>query len=87
MESMDTSSISMAALGRVAHLGFLYDARTDQFINSSIFNQEIPESAQEHCDNNFTDIQLIYKDKFSEKFAKLNVNAELRVRIFKLNSV
>ena len=71
---------SRAALGQVAALGDLYDARTDNFLNISIFNQKIPESAMSIMDNQFTDLQIIHTDSYSEKFSQLGVKAELQVK-------
>jgi hypothetical protein len=72
-------NLSRAALGHVASLGDLYDARTDNFTNTSIFNQKIPESAVTICDSQGIDYQFIKKDTYSDKFSKLGVKAELQV--------
>jgi hypothetical protein len=72
-------NLSRAALGHVASLGDLYDARTDNFINMSIFDQNIPESAVTISDNQGIDFELVHSDTYSEKFSKLGVKAELQV--------
>jgi len=79
-DNMESSTLSKAALGRIAALGDLYDARKDDFVGISIFNQKIPEDVLTLTDNQFSDIHLIHSDTFSEKFAKLNISAELQVR-------
>ena len=71
--------LSRAALGHVAALGDLYDARTDNFVKMSIFDQHIPESAVTICDNQGIDFELVHSDTYSEKFSKLDVKAELQV--------
>lgn len=69
------------ALGQVASLGDLYDARTDNFCHVSLFNKKIPESAITRTDNHFSDTHLIHSDTYSEKFSKWNVEAELRASV------
>ena len=76
---MDSKKLSRAALGSIASLGDLYDARTDSFLKISIFNRQIPEETLTLVDNHFSDIQLIHSDSYSEKFNKLNIKADLQV--------
>nr|XP_012563160.1 cytolytic toxin-beta-like [Hydra vulgaris]XP_047139501.1 cytolytic toxin-beta-like [Hydra vulgaris]XP_047139502.1 cytolytic toxin-beta-like [Hydra vulgaris] len=78
---MNSSKLIRAALGNVAALGELYDARTDNFLNLSIFNKKIPEEAINLTDNHFSDIHLIHSDSYSEKFSKLDVKGELQVSV------
>lgn len=73
--------MSRAALGNVASLGELYDARKDTFSGISIFKKTPPEAALTHPDNHFSDIQLLHSDTFGEKFSKLDVSAELQVSV------
>ncbi len=77
---MDQNKLSRAALGNVAVLGELYDARKDDFVGIPIFNQKIPEAALTLTDNDFSDIHFIHSDTFADKFSKFDVSAELRVR-------
>jgi hypothetical protein len=72
--------LSRAAIGHVASLGDLYDARTDNFVKMLIFNRKIPESAVTISDNQGIDFQLVHTDTYSEKFSKLGVKAELQVQ-------
>jgi hypothetical protein len=78
-ENNKMSDYSRAALGHVAKLGDLYDARTDNFIKMSIFNQKIPESALDIKDNHFTDFKITHSDSYSKKCSLLDVKAELQV--------
>lgn len=78
---MDKELISRAALGNIASLGHLYDARSDKFCGISIFNKNIPEDAVTITDSHFSDIHLVHSDNFSEKFHKLDVQAELQVSV------
>jgi len=73
--------LSREALGHIASLGDLYDARTDNFLKTSIFNQKIPDAAIALIDNNFSDIRFDISDTYSEKFSKMNVTAELQVSV------
>lgn len=74
-----SSTLKRVALGNVASIGQLYDARTDNFCGISIFKKDIPQSAVSITDNHFSDIHLVHTDEFSEKFSKLDVKAELQV--------
>lgn len=78
---MDNCTISRAALGRIATLGDIYDARKDDFIRVSIFKKKIPNDALTSTDNHFSDIVFIHSDTFTEKFSKLDVKAELQVSV------
>jgi len=73
-------NLSRAALGHVAAIGDLYDARTDNFVKMSIFNRKISELAMTIHDNQGIDFQLVHTDTYSEKFSKLGVKAELQVQ-------
>uniref|UniRef100_T1IKP7 Uncharacterized protein n=1 Tax=Strigamia maritima TaxID=126957 RepID=T1IKP7_STRMM len=74
-------SIKRNALGRVAAIGDLYDARTDNFVGFSIFDGPIPETAIEVTTNPNEDIDFIHMETVLEKFEKLNVVPELRASI------
>jgi hypothetical protein len=66
------------ALGQVAGLGSLYDARTDNFVSLSLLKGSIPESAISRTQNHNTQFDYSESDSFQEKFSKMDVNAELR---------
>lgn len=78
---MDNPTITRAALGRIASLGDIYDARKDDFIRIPVLKKRIPNEALTSTDNHFADIVFIYSDTFTEKFSKLDVKAELQVSV------
>lgn len=78
---MENPTITRAALGRIASLGDIYDARKDDFIRIPIFKKKIPNEALTATDNHFADIVFIHSDTFTEKFSKLDVKAELQVSV------
>ncbi|PVH80521.1 hypothetical protein DL98DRAFT_532057 [Cadophora sp. DSE1049] len=65
------------ALGPVATLGGLYDATDDSVLSRSIFKADIPKEAIDSIDTPSTTCQLSTQDRLHEKFAKLNIDAEL----------
>lgn len=78
---MENPTITRAALGRIASLGDIYDARKDDFIRIPIFKKKIPTECLTSTDNHFADIVFIHSDTFTEKFTKLDVKAELQVSV------
>jgi hypothetical protein len=66
------------ALGQVASLGTLYDARTDSFVPISLLNAEIPDSAITRTDIHTSTFDYSESDSFKEKFSKMGFNAELK---------
>ena len=68
-------------MGRIAHLGGLYDARKNVFLTMSIFNEKVPNDAIDVLDNHFSDVQFSTSETYSEKFSHLEVNAELQVSV------
>src|SRR5208283_4768555 len=78
---MDSATIKRASLGRMARLGDLYDARSDAFCGMNLLKAQPPDSAVTTTDNNFTDLKYIQSESFSEKFSKLDVNAELSISV------
>ncbi|XP_037049902.1 neoverrucotoxin subunit alpha-like [Bradysia coprophila] len=78
---MENPTITRAALGRIASLGDIYDARKDDFIRIPIFKKKIPSDCLTSTDNHFADIVFIHSDTFTEKFSKLDVRAELQVSV------
>jgi hypothetical protein len=77
MTAMNT--IERSALGRVARLGDLYDARSDQFQGTNIFKTRIPESCTRLTDNPSCNSIFVNEETFSEKFDKLGIAAELKL--------
>lgn len=71
-------TITRPALGQVASLGALYDARTDTFVPISLLNAPIPDSAITRTDNHTIKFDYSECDSFKEKFDKLGLSAELK---------
>ncbi|KAF3914916.1 hypothetical protein ABW20_dc0107937 [Dactylellina cionopaga] len=65
------------ALGQVAALGSLYDARSDSFVGLSLFRSSPPISTVQTTENHTTDIKLTKLDTYKEKFDRLNLHSEL----------
>ena len=80
-KEVEEQNLVRAAIGRVASIGDLYDARSEQFIGFSLFNKQLPKDVIKETDNPFTDSQFIHSDTYSEKFDKLNIKAEFKVSI------
>lgn len=78
---MANSVIKRPALGQVASLGNLYDARSDSFISLSMLKSSPPDATLKIIDKHSTDIKLIRKDTYEEKFDNLGVNAELSASV------
>ena len=65
------------ALGQIAPLGGLYDARSDTFIPLSLLKDVPPDSAVDTKQNHSTDIKFSKTDTYKEKFDRLDVEPEL----------
>lgn len=74
-------TIVRAALGSTSSLGDMYDARTDEFIGVSALRSSIPPTARTVVDSPFSNIELVFRDNISDKFATLNVTGELQVSV------
>ncbi len=70
-----------AAVGRIANVGDLYNARTDSFLGVSVFKKSPPLAAIRITDSPFSDTQYVRSETFSEKFEKLDIKADLKVSI------
>jgi len=79
----DTPTISRHALGRIAQLGDLYDATTDQFCGMSIFQDPLPPDcpAKTKTDNPHSDNRSIKVRSLEEKFHELSVTGELKLSV------
>ena len=75
------SAIVRSSLGRILSLGELYDARKDASAGVNIFNGTLPETSIECKDNPLSKVDYEITDRISEKFHKLNVNAELQLSV------
>jgi len=71
------------ALGRVAWLGDLYDATTDNFCKKSIFRQPLPPDspAVSRTDNRHSETRYLKASSLEEKFRELKITAELRLSV------
>ncbi|KAE9555382.1 hypothetical protein FO519_001394 [Halicephalobus sp. NKZ332] len=81
VEKMDGENITRASVGRVAHVGDLYDARSETFCGISILKKPPPPTTLQTTDNNDCKIEYVHSDTFSEKFEKLSISAELKLSI------
>lgn len=77
---MEKTLITRPALGQVASLGQLYNSHTDNFCSTLLFSK-IPDDAITRTDNPFSDIHLMHREDYSEKFTKWHINGELQVSI------
>jgi hypothetical protein len=75
------NTIERSALGRIAKLGDLYDARTDSFCGFSMLTGAPPLSAVTLTDNFSNRTDVIYTETLEEKGTALNIAAELQVSI------
>jgi hypothetical protein len=65
-------SIERSALRRVAKLGDLYDARSDEFRGLNLFNAKIPASCVTVTQNPSCENIFVNDETFAEKFEKLS---------------
>jgi len=81
----DTPTITRQALGRIARLGDLYDATTDEFCGESIFRKHLQSDcpAISRTDNPSINYELIVNSVscFEEKCRDLHVDGELKLSI------
>lgn len=72
--------ITRQALGRVATIGDLYDARRDQLCRYNIFkDKNIPANLLVTKKNKDKQSTIMYGDALEEKFEKLQIEDELKV--------
>lgn len=70
-----------SSVGRVAHVGDLYDARSETFCGISILKKQPPPTALRVTDENHCDIQLVHSSTFSKKCEILGITGELKLSI------
>jgi len=65
----DSDTISRQALGRIARLGDMYDARTDTFCGTTMFSQQLPldSPAITRTDNHSFDSSVTIAGSLQEK--------------------
>ena len=82
-EGTSKGTITRQALGRIASLGDLYDARTDTFCATNMFKLQLPPDSpsivKTDIDSFATDI--IVTSSFQEKLQKLDVSGELKMSL------
>ena len=77
----ENQTIDREALGRVASLEDLYDARCDTFNGLNIFKTEIPQNAINSTDNSFTELDYSMSDSLEDKFKKMEIGGDISVSI------
>ena len=75
---MKVKTISRVALGRVHGLGEIYDAVEERFIGVSVFSDSVRKFTSE-MDCGGSEYFFVMDDTISEKFEKLDVEAELKM--------
>ncbi|EGC40241.1 hypothetical protein DICPUDRAFT_96288 [Dictyostelium purpureum] len=75
------NTLKKKSLGRTAFLGELYDIRSDSFLYTNIFKDQIPEEKIQNVD--VSDLSYEYFDSSSsqEKFSSLGVDGNLKLSI------
>jgi len=76
-------TISRQALGRIARLGGLYNARTDTFCATTMFTKQLPPDLQavSQTDNHSTVASVDIVKSFHQKLHKLDVKGELKLSV------
>ncbi|XP_055330654.1 verrucotoxin subunit beta-like [Paramacrobiotus metropolitanus] len=77
-KDLQDSTVERAALGRIAKIGDLYDARADSFTGLSILKGSVPTASLTMRDNHFSHYNFTVTDSFEDKFSNLEVKAELK---------
>ncbi|KAF5970479.1 P-loop containing protein [Fusarium bulbicola] len=75
------SVLKRPALGQLAGLGSLYDARSDAFVRLSLFDESLPPNTVETTENRTSNIKFIFDDTPKGKFDAYGVSDELEVSI------
>ncbi|KAF5685231.1 P-loop containing protein [Fusarium circinatum] len=75
------SLLKRPALGQLAGLGSLYDARSDAFVRLSLFDESLPPNTVETTENRTSNIKFIFDDTLKGKFDAYGVSDELGVSI------
>ena len=83
MTEAASNTISREALGRIARLGDLYDATSDNFCGVSIFQEQLPphSPAITTTDNHRIHSKVQITSSLNEKFSALEVEADLMLSI------
>ncbi|RSL68851.1 hypothetical protein CEP53_002391 [Fusarium sp. AF-6] len=78
---MASPILKRPALGQVATLGSLYDARSDVFLPLSLLDEPLPPDALVNTQHEPVDIKVINGDTYTEKFDAFEIDGELGVSI------
>ncbi|XP_054761933.2 uncharacterized protein LOC129268409 [Lytechinus pictus] len=78
---MSGRTVSRASLGRSAHLGALYDVRTEKFLKDNLFVSRLEDDKVESMDIDETVIEVTKSDELQEKFKTLDVEPELQMSV------
>ncbi|KAF5611716.1 P-loop containing protein [Fusarium subglutinans] len=62
------SVLKRPALGQLAGLGSLYDARSDAFVRLSMFDESLPPNTVETTENRTSNLKFIFDDTLKGKF-------------------
>lgn len=76
---MDT--LTVTALGRVALMGELYDARKDSFLGLSLLQSKLPPEFIDSTENRHSDVKYLMENTLEEKMSVLDVKAEAKLSI------
>lgn len=68
-------------MGRVARIGELYDARSDQFLHISMTENNLPAEIIQSTENKHSNIKYLKMNTLEEKLTTLNVQAELKLSV------
>ncbi|KAL4989590.1 hypothetical protein BDW68DRAFT_175730 [Aspergillus falconensis] len=75
------TTLTRPALGQIAGIGDLYDARTDTFSTISLFTKPPPPSAVTLTENNSSDIKYVHTDSYKEKFSNFGISPQLSASV------
>ncbi|KAK4239021.1 hypothetical protein C8A03DRAFT_32944 [Achaetomium macrosporum] len=78
---MALGALNRPALGQIAELGSLYDARSDTLISRSIFKGAPPAGASDVKAHHSTDVSTVSVRSFKDKCVQFEVGAELGASI------
>ena len=78
---MTNSVMQKQALGRVSHLGHLYDERTESFLGYSLFKSDVNDAALKQTDTSFTDTEFVISASMSKKLQKLSADSQLKLSV------
>lgn len=77
----ESNLLEITALGRIAALGAVYDARTEEFTGQSVLQEDIPDDDLTITAINNSNMEIAVTDSYSEKFEKLHISGGLKVSV------